>query len=262
MARVAAQTETETPTRRALPGWAVDRIHDGVPPKELKARGSRAVYGNLISTAMAAIQAGHGWPEWHAEITSPTSRLGQQSRLDGRRRDIGARRHLSTLLSAWTRAGQHIADNPAHSAADVQALARALADRIRTDPWTGTTCQPDRLIYLHAVQEAERRGIARPVLPVRGITDATGIPIQSAARGLARLVTAGLLELVRPGRHAAGGSGQAAIYRVPALSTPISTRYAGLCPTCSLMSHSAQPSMSHSELRGVDRRTDAPAVLR
>lgn len=208
-------------TRRALPGWAVDRIRTGVPGNELRAHGgSRAVYGALVSTAMSAIQAGHDWCEWHAAVTSAESRLGQQARLDNRRRDIGRARQLKSLESAWNRAESRIADSPAFTSDEVRRRARGLLDRSDMKPWTATSSEADRLVYRHAVAEAEQRGHTRPVLPIRGISEATGVPSRTAARSLHRLTVAGLLRLHRRGRRSAGTSRRAGIYVVVELTLP------------------------------------------
>jgi len=220
---VSPVTSRVTPavTRRALPGWAVDRIHTGVSSRELRThRASRAIYGALVSTAMSAIQAGHEWPEWHAMLTSPESRLGQQARLDGRRRDIGRARHLKNLEDAWGRAESRIAESPALTPADVSRRAgEVLAELDAADGWTATTTETDEHVYRHAVAEAERRGHTRPALPLRGIAAATGISKSAAGRSLHRLTEAGLLRLHRRGERKAE-SARAGIYVVPALALP------------------------------------------
>jgi len=216
----AANTSAHT-ARRALPGWAVDRIRTGVPSNELRAHGgSKAVYGALVSTAMSAIQAGHDWCEWHAALTSAESRLGQQARLDNRRRDIGRARQLKSLESAWGRAESRIAESPAFTSDEVRRRARGLLDRSDMKPWTATRSDADRLVYRHAVAEAEQRGHTRPVLPIRGISEATGVPSRTAARSLQRLTVAGLLRLHRSGRRSAGTSRRAGIYVVVELTLP------------------------------------------
>lgn len=217
---VPAEKTTSIP-RRAMPGWAVDRIRRGVPSSELRAHGgTKAVYGGLVSTAMSAIQSGHTWADWHAAVTSPQSRLGQQARLDNRLLDIGPTRHKKVLESAWGRAEARITESPAFTSSEVRQRARGILDSIDKTPWAATISAVDKLVYRHAVAEAERRGHTRPVLPIRGVTDATGVPTMTASRALRRLADAGLLRLHRPGRRARGKSGRAAIYVVEALTAP------------------------------------------
>ncbi len=222
----AAKTSTvqevtaQPPTRRALPGWAVDRIRAGVPSNELRAHGgTKAVNGALVSTAMSAIQTGHDWPEWHGMLCSVESNLGRQARLDKRRRDIGTRRHLKLLQSAWRKAELNIAERPAFTSRDVSQRARGLLDDDPMIPWTATSVEADRLVYRHAISEAVQRGHTRPVLPIRGITEATGVSKSAAARSLHRLTDAGLLRLHAPGeRHAE--STRAGVYVVVELTFP------------------------------------------
>lgn len=211
---------TEKPTRRALPGWAVDRIRTGVPSAELRTYGgTKAVNGSLVSTAMSAIQAGHDWPEWHGMLCSVESNLGRQARLDKRRRDIGTRRHMKLLQSAWRKAEANIAERPAFTSRDVSQRARGLLDDDPMIPWTATSVEADRLVYRHAISEAEKRGHTRPTLPIRGIAEATGVPARTAARSLHRLTDAGLLRLHAAGeRHA--DSTRAGVYVVVELTLP------------------------------------------
>lgn len=226
-------------SRRAMPGWAVDRIRDGVPSSELRAHGgTKAINGALVSVAMSAIQAGQTWPEWHAALTSPESNLGRQSHLDRRRRDIGPRQHLKNLQSAWRRAESRIAESPPFSADDVRRRARRLLDDDPMIPWTATRCTVDRLVFRHAIGEAAARGHTRPTLPVRSITETTGVSKSAAARSLNRLTEAGLLQLHRRGDRGAD-SKRAAVYVVVPLTLPIGRWSYGpyvppdqtLCPT-------------------------------
>lgn len=215
--RKSAGTE---PARRALPGWAVDRIRTGVPGYELRAHGgTKAVNGALVSTAMSALQAGHGWPEWHGMLCSVESNLGRQARLDKRRRDIGTRRHLKLLQSAWRKAETNIAESPAFTSRDVSQRARGLLDDDPMIPWTATGVEADRLVYRHALAEAEQRGHTRPTLPIRGIAEATGVPARTAARSLHRLTGAGLLRLHAPGQRSAEST-RAGVYVVIELTHP------------------------------------------
>ena len=216
-----AGVPADTPTRRAMPGWAVDRIRCGVPGDELRDHGgSKAVYGALVSTAMSAMQSGHGWPDWHAAVTSHESRLGQQARLDNRRRYIGAARYLKMLESAWHRAGTRITNSPPFTSEDIRQRARDLLEMLDRTPWTATTVATDQHVYRHALSEAERRGHTRPVLPVREIAAASGISKSAASRSLHRLADAGLLRLHRRGQRSAGTSNRAGIYVVVALTAP------------------------------------------
>jgi hypothetical protein len=54
---------------RALPGYMIDLIRDGVRWSKLRAGGDRAVFTALVRTAASAQQRGHTYPQW-AELIS------------------------------------------------------------------------------------------------------------------------------------------------------------------------------------------------
>lgn len=217
--RAATAVGTQTPLRRALPGWAVDRIRDGVPPTDLRARGDRAVFAALVSTAMSAIQREIAYAEWHGLIIETRSNLGRQARLSKGRTDIGRDRLARQLRRAWAAAAANVATSPRLTCSRIKAVSQALLFNIEAaDEWTGTAEPLDRKVYAHALAEAARRGTTSPVLPVREVEQATGVPRSTVYRSLSRLQEAGLLTLKCRGKRGAGGSGKATTYEIPAVA--------------------------------------------
>lgn len=200
---------------RALPGPMIDVIRDGVPARALRERGGAAVWGALVSTAMSARQRGWGFPEWAGLVSETRSMLGRQARLDRGRRDIGPRRYERTLRRAWEAAGRAVAESPPQTADQVRDAVDEAIPALDGLPESAWTLPPrDRLVLRWVLAEAARRGMTRPATPARAVEAATGVPRAEVSRALARLRTAGWIELHSRGQRGEGGSGRASLHTV------------------------------------------------
>lgn len=185
----------------SLPGPMIDLIRDGVSEADLRRRGSAAVWGALVSTAMSAIQHGHNYPEWAYRVSERASLLGLQAHRDGRKRDLGRTRYESELQRAWAAAARSVAEEPACTPAQVrESVSKALValDELPDDCWT--LPRRDRSVLRWVLTEADRRGMTRPVVPVRAVEAATGVPRSEVSRALKRLRESGWLRLHTRGR--------------------------------------------------------------
>jgi len=182
--------------RRALPASAVDLIREGVPDRDLRAGGDRAVWRALVSTAASASQRGWTYAEWNALIAERQSQLGTQASFQrGRYRGIPHK----TLLKAWTDAERWVASKPLPITAPE---AKALAASVRSWGSSGKTglSVPQQAILLFATEVAERNGTTRPALPRREVMAATGLGERTVRTALRQLEQLGLLRLAVAGR--------------------------------------------------------------
>jgi hypothetical protein len=199
---------------RALPGWAVDAIRNGIPNAHYS-----EIYGALVSIAMSAHV--RGWDENdYVTLVSNTFLNGQlwvQMRVGhngkARRSDRSARKELG---KAWNQAATNIATGrAAYTAEEVRREAVRLAvgwvDRLMGDR---DDLSPDqRAVMTYVVGETQRRGMLRVTCPTRDVGEFAKIPRMSAHRVLNALTEKGLLVKHSAGRRSGPyGGGRAAIY--------------------------------------------------
>lgn len=188
--------------RRALPGWAVDLITDGVAPPALRATGNKAVFGALVSTAMSAQQRGWARFEWESLVLEPHRRLISQHRRDGRgRRTETPLRVGKTLKAAWDAARVNCTGTPGWNA---PALAAQVAKRhaialAAAADTTNALSDADRTVLRYAAALATERGMTRVTLPWRTVQVATGLGERATKNALKRLTAAGYLILAQHG---------------------------------------------------------------
>ncbi|KAA1427867.1 helix-turn-helix domain-containing protein [Nocardioides antri] len=234
--------------RTNLPGWAVDLIRDGVPPRELRARGDRAVWDELGRTALSAIA--HGWsrPEWEYLVLEPGSDLGRQARLTSSGKVRTPRSLARTLTTAWERAEKRAEESPAWTTETARDEAVRRAQRVRDLAADPDVLLPDaqRTLLCHAADRAESTGRTLANLPLQPTAEATGLTVKAVRYHLGRLDAAGLLVLVERGRwvgdpRKAGAkrnttprrTPRASVYQLPdveALATYLSRETRQVCP--------------------------------
>ena len=185
---------------RALPGWAIDLITDGVAPRELWKCGNQAVFGALVSTAMSAQHRHWSIMEWEALILDRKRKLVSQLRRSSGAPDTPARIR-QVLLDAWDRAWANRTNDPAW---DADALAREIAERFERAMATvidqsNALSDSDRIALRYAAQEMVSRGITRVALPWREVMKATELPERTTKNALKRLHALGALHLAQPG---------------------------------------------------------------
>jgi hypothetical protein len=177
---------------RALPGTTVDRIRDGTQPAELRARGDKAVWSDLVGTAASARLHGWTFAQWAFLVGERRSHLGRQARLRRGRTELTPRQYERKIGAAWDTAGSWLdrADAPTTPAdvADRIAAVRAYvadADAELTDG--------ERDVLAYATDVAETNRTDRPALPWRRVKDGTGLGERATKGALDRLAR-------RPGR--------------------------------------------------------------
>jgi hypothetical protein len=215
---------------RALPGWAVDVIYDGISESELQERGDRAVWAALRRTAMSAHV--RGWPEseWSAYVLTAPRRLGQQVRLH-RGKPRGPVEIDKQLRKAWTSAVTYLSARPAVMAAEEVARRgterAAAALEVVADPAARMT-EAERAVLADAAREIlrlqqEGKNVDLAPMPRRGVARRTRLSERTARTALQRLTDRGLLQLAVPGRRGAPGAMRgdgrpealAGLYRIP-----------------------------------------------
>lgn len=212
-----------------LPGWAVDLIHNGVPPADLKAKGGRAVWTALVRTAASAQHRDWDRWRWEEEVTDPRRNLGRQVAVKDGRRPRTPKAVQKTLHDAWEAAWEWrtTQDAPwsrqeAQEAAEERARA---AVAVAEDPDTDLT-DAERAVLVHAAAEvrhyAERgKGSTAVTLPRAPMLEATGLGLTALRTALRRLEGRGLLTLTERGRRGAPGTKdpKANVYALGAPST-------------------------------------------
>lgn len=203
----------ETPALdRALPGWAVDAITDGIPGRD-----ARKVYGMCVRIAMSAHLRGWTEAQFVNEVAAPTARLWAQlmTRRDGRTSSMPAA--MKALRKAWTtgvaNAGKLEPRTRDEIAVDAVELAYAWADRL--DAAEDGLSATETAVMRFVVAETERRGMLRVTCPGRVVAEAAGIPHRTAARVLGDLAERGVLVKHSAGRRGEPGKGKSAIYGLP-----------------------------------------------
>lgn len=208
---------------RALPGWAIDLMREGVPGWDLKERGQRAVFSALFRTAASACQRGMPQSEWQAYVMEPRSRLSNQVRLRNGRTTLPDFKVQRLLNTAWDKATVWVEQQ------DPPATRRELLLRSRTDltaalakledPDSGLS-SPDRNVLSYACAQIQVRAINQVTLPWRAVVAGTGLPERTVKNSLRRLQDNRHLILVRPGKAGANRR-RANIYRLPAPPVPV-----------------------------------------
>ncbi|MEU5844599.1 hypothetical protein [Rhodococcus sp. NPDC047139] len=209
MAQTATATEPIRTLDRALPGWAVDAITDGVPTTD-----GRKVYGMCVRIAMSAHRRGWTESQYVNEVAAPKSRLWAQvmTRRDGRTSSMPVA--LKSLRKAWAagvansnnvgmRTREEIAD-------DAVELAYAWADRL--DAGSDGLSATETAVMRYVVAETERRGMLRVTCPGRAIEAEVGVGYRTATRTLKALAAKGFLVQHSTGRAGEPGKARAAIY--------------------------------------------------
>lgn len=201
---------------RALPGAMIDLIRDGVPPRDLAARGDRAVWTALVKTAASASLRGHDQWEWVDLLQQPKSRLGAQARLQKDRR-VRSPLALATYLDeAWETATAWASEQPSQRTWRVDLLNAENLRDLLADPAT-PIADDERAVLAFAASESLRRESVTPILARRQVATGTGLTERRARTVLDRLTDAGVLRVAQRGRPGAPGSGLARVttYRLP-----------------------------------------------
>ena len=173
---------------RALPGWAIDMIRDGVPSADLRASGNRAVWRALVSTALSAQVRGWASGEWECLVLEPASRLGGQVRLRDRHKARTDKAVAKMLTDAWDRAWEYRTENPTWDRDQVQAEAaeRAAAVLVAVADADADLSDRERAVLAYAARQTQERGMLRVALPWRAVMAATSLTEKVAKRTRAR----------------------------------------------------------------------------
>lgn len=192
--------------RRALPGWCVDLIRDGVRGVDLRKHGNGAVDRETNRICLSAMACEQTLPEIDALIFEIRSNLATQlcwrrgkplSNADGRKR----------LHRIWARAAAYRAshrtpwtaeERTAEAVDRADALAKLTADR------DADLHDADRAVIRYAVDRAREFELVRVPMPWRTIAATTGRPRRQIANALQRVDRIGLLRLAVRGRGCVG----------------------------------------------------------
>lgn len=248
-------TDPRPALNRALPGWAIDAIADGLPTKD-----GRKVYAKCVSIAMSAHLRGWSEAQYVNEIASPTSRLWAQlmTRRDGRTASMPTA--MKSLRKAWAtgvananNVGMRTRDEIADEAVE---LAYQWADRL-DDATDGLSATETAVMQYVVAQTAERK-MLRVTCPGRAVAEAASIPHRTATRVLAELTRRGFLVKHSAGSRGEPGKGKAAIYGLPGVGE-LAHINAGSIPMC----HGEQDQVEIAEARPeivAEDREESPTV--
>lgn len=202
---------------RALPGWAIDLIRDGVPGPGLRRGGGKAVWRALVQTASSAQIRGWGIVEWEFLVLAKASHLGRQVALkDGRRERTGCQVD-KTLFDAWNQAWEWRTMQPETWDRDtVRKVAHRRAAQMRDLASDGDVKLTDqeRAVLVFVAEQAVTRGLTRLALPRVALMEGTGLTERQVRRAVPSLHHKGLLMLHAPGVQGDKVRRRAALYNL------------------------------------------------
>lgn len=181
----------------------IDKIRDGVARDILRAKGDRAVFGALVSTAASALQRGWSYTEWAGLVLEAASHLGNQARLkNGKER--GALRTEKFLTQAWETAQTWLATQaePRLDRDQMRAEAERRRDQMMlvvADPDNGLQ-DNDRAVLAYVSNLAAERGTYKVAISRTKLKEDLDINQTAGRNSLQRLCAQGYLELVEKGR--------------------------------------------------------------
>lgn len=199
---------------RALPGWAVDALGDGLP--EPQSRDRRKLWAMCVRIAMTAQRRGWSESEYLTEVTSRKHGLWRQLTTRRNGRPYPDKFGYKELRSAWDAARLNVNDVGIRTrdeiASDAMDLALAWVEWITDHPGHLNEVEADVMRYV--IAQTERRGMLRVTCPGREVAAFAKTSHRTAARVLTGLADRGLLVKHSPGRRGKEGntSRRAAIY--------------------------------------------------
>lgn len=183
---------------KALRGWAVDLLHDGLSPPYT----DQQVWKALASTALSAVNAGWTEHEWIALVQQPgKDGLWRQYAIRrGKPKNPAALRKV--LATLWTNAVQYAAEHPTvgQQARD-EIEDRAAAIREATTDADAALTDSERVLLRYAADLAGQVGSLVVNLPRDHTAEQTGLGRRSVETALRRLAERGVLPLKERGRR-------------------------------------------------------------
>ncbi|MGY1666982.1 hypothetical protein [Geodermatophilus sp. SYSU D00696] len=176
-----------------------------------------AVYNALFRTAMAAVNAGWLYSEWHAELSKRGSGLGMQVATKQSGDDRPAGQVQKTLQRVWDRAVDRVKETPALD----EAARAAYVAKFRT--WLANPACPvsdNQRVVLDAIaRRAAELNVTSPPCPIRYLLGETGLGLTAVRTALRQCIEAGLLVQLEKGQPWTKGrkreNCRAAVYRLP-----------------------------------------------
>jgi hypothetical protein len=161
---------------RALTGWALDVITNGVPLDGENPRGQ--VIAAVRSVMLSAHRADYPWHLMHTLLMDTNDRKLAQQLATGRGgRTIGTRQRTALLKKLWDDTEKVAQARPAWN----RDQALDAIEFIR-DNWHLTETLPDKWqqVLGVALQLATEYGTTRPAIPSRVVAERTGLPLSTA----------------------------------------------------------------------------------
>jgi hypothetical protein len=195
---------------RALPGWAIDLLVDGLPPYTPATR----IWSTVVSIAMSAQARGWHYQGFIDEVTK------EERRTNKARQRRWTKHRLWEQVEAYCTAKQ----SPRHELdkAWVQAIENRNGDGFRTPEdllnnaleaaftWeerltvgNDSLSDNEAVVMAYVIEQVLARKMSRVVCPVRVVGEYAGIPIATASDILRRLTDKGFLNLFSKGVHSA-----------------------------------------------------------
>lgn len=201
--------------RRSLRARYIDTIRYGVSSAAMRREGrDKAIYNGLYRTALAALNAGWDFADWHGELSARGSVLGAQvtSKRNGqdRPRDQVDRQ----LMAVWAKAEAQANASPAFSSDD-RAIYIAAFRTWLSDPDCPVARDSDRRVLDAIARRAAELNVTSPPCPRAWLMRETGLGCTAVDNALRRLTERGLLTRLEQGRqHSDPSKRTASVYRL------------------------------------------------
>lgn len=167
---------------RPLPELAAMRLREFTPATACHDRWGKPARGiTLYSTALAAVNAGWEFEQWHKELVNPANETASKYR---EKPPLSAQ---NWALGRWTQACKRVRENPAvGSAAAVRQKVERL--RNRTDiAWKGQSGATDRAVYLALLDVAYAGATLTPTASGRQLAEMANVTHKTVRSSLRRL---------------------------------------------------------------------------
>ena len=195
---------------RALPGWAIELLVDGLPPYTPATR----IWSRVVGIAMSAQARGWHYQEFIDEVTKVERRTNKarQRRWTKHRLWEQVEAYCTSKQSprheldkAWVQAIENLNGDGFCTPEDLlnNALEAAFAWEERLTVGNDGLSDTEEMVMAYVIEQTLARKMSRVTCPCRAVGEYAGVPITTASDILRRLTERGFLNRFSKGVHSA-----------------------------------------------------------